>query len=189
MVANSTTTPMKKTILTFGLICGAIMSIMMIATVPFHDRIGFDTRLVIGYTTMVLAFLLVYFGIRSYRDNVGRGSISFGRAVAIGLLITAVASVCYTATWEVVYFNYLPDFATKYVQSEVDRARANGKTDAEVAKIQAKLNANFANYDNPLVNSAYTFLEPLPVGLIVTLVSAGILRRKRREQDAMLATA
>jgi len=62
LVANSTTTPMKKTILTFGLICGAIMSIMMIATVPFHDRIGFDTRLVIGYTTMVLAFLLLLIG-------------------------------------------------------------------------------------------------------------------------------
>jgi hypothetical protein len=180
---------MKKTILTFGLICGAIMSIMMAATVPFHDQIGFDKGLLIGYTTMVLAFLLVYFGIRSYRDNVGRGSISFGRAVAVGMLITLVGSLCYTATWEVLYFNFLPDFTTKYIQAEVARARAKGKRDAEVAQVQAKLESNFANYDNPVVNSAYTILEPLPVGLIVTLVSAGVLRRKRRGQDAVLATA
>ena len=90
---------MKKTVWTFGLISGAILSVMMLVTIPFESSIGYDRAEVIGYTTMVLAFLLIFFGIRSYRDNVGGGSVSFARAVAVGLLITAVASMCYTATW------------------------------------------------------------------------------------------
>ena len=89
---------MRKTVLTFGLIAGAILSIMMLATIPFHDEIGFDRAEVIGYTTMVLAFLLIFFGVRSYRDNVRGGSVSFGRAFAVGALIVAVASACYVAT-------------------------------------------------------------------------------------------
>src|SRR5215210_635081 len=106
--------PMKKTVLTFGLISGAILSAMMLATLPFHDAIGFDRALVVGYTTMVIAFLLIFFGVRSYRDNVAGGSVRFGRAFAVGALIGAVASVCYVATWEVAYSRLAPDYLTKY---------------------------------------------------------------------------
>jgi hypothetical protein len=81
---------MKKIVLTFGLIAGAILSVMMLITIPFQDQIGFNGY-VVGYTTMVLAFLLIYFGVRSYRDNVAGGTVGFGRALAIGTLITALA--------------------------------------------------------------------------------------------------
>jgi hypothetical protein len=82
---------MKRTVLTFGLIGGAIMATMMFATLPFMDKIGFDKGEIIGYTTMILAFMLVFFGIRSYRENVNGGHITFGRACAVGILITLVA--------------------------------------------------------------------------------------------------
>ena len=82
---------MKKIVLTFGLISGALLSAMMVAMIPFIDQIGMDHGMVIGYTTMVLAFLLVFFGIRSYRETVGDGPISFGRALSVGLLIMAIA--------------------------------------------------------------------------------------------------
>src|SRR5688500_19890895 len=95
---------MQKTVLTFGLIAGAILSVMMLATLPFMDAIGFDRGEVIGYTTMVLAFLLIFFGVRSYRDNVAGGSVSFGRALAVGSLIAVVASVCYVVTWQIIYY-------------------------------------------------------------------------------------
>ncbi|MFI5244520.1 MAG: DUF4199 domain-containing protein, partial [Gemmatimonadales bacterium] len=81
---------MRKIVLTFGLIAGGILSAMMLLTLPFQDRIGFDKGEVIGYTTMVLAFLMVYFGVRSYRDNVAGGIVTFGRALMVGLMITAV---------------------------------------------------------------------------------------------------
>ena len=81
---------MKKTVLTFGLIAGAILSAMMLITLPFHDAIGWERGEIVGYTSMVLAFLLVFFGVRSYRDNVGGGRVGFGRAFAVGSLIAVV---------------------------------------------------------------------------------------------------
>ena len=180
---------MKKTIWTFGLIAGAIMSVMMVVTMPFIDSLGFDKGEVIGYTSMVAAFLLVFFGIRSYRDNVGGGMISFGRAFLVGALITAIASACYTATWEVLYYNFLPDFGAKYAQSTIDRARAQGRSESELAKMRADAEQFAISYRNPIYNSAMTFLEPLPVGLLITLVAAGILRRRRRPGDAVLSAA
>ena len=68
---------MKKIVLKFGLIAGAVLAGTMLATMPFHDAIGNDAGLLLGYTSMVLAFLLVYFGVRSYRDNVAGGRVGF----------------------------------------------------------------------------------------------------------------
>ena len=82
---------MKKTVLTFGLISGVIISALMLATLPFAHQIGFSRAMIVGYTNMVLSFLLVFFGIRSYRENVGNGRISFGRAMSVGLLIMLIS--------------------------------------------------------------------------------------------------
>ena len=181
---------MKKTVWTFGLIAGAILSIMMAVTIPLVDRIGFGAGEVLGYTTMVAAFLLVFFGIRSYRDNVRGGTIGFGRAFLVGTLITCIAGVCYTATWEVLYYTVYTDFGTRYVKAAVDRARTEGKSESEIAKTRADMEKFAESYKNPLYNSAVTFLEPLPVGLVITLVSAGVLsRRRRRQAESTLVTA
>src|ERR1700688_1074659 len=107
-------THMKKTILTFGLISGAISSLMMVATVPFANRIGFDKGAVMGYTSIVLSFLLVFFGIRAYRDNAGDGQITFSKAFAVGIAITLISCICYVATWLVMYHNVFPDFWVNY---------------------------------------------------------------------------
>ena len=171
---------MKKTVLTFGLISGAILSAMMLATVPFLDDIGFDHGATIGYTTMVVAFLLIFFGVRSYRDNVAGGTVRFGRAFVVGALIAVVASLCYVATWEVVYFNFMPDFVAKYQAHILDRARAKGESEEAIAKQKADLDTFAAWYSNPALNAAVTFLEPLPVALIVTLASAGVLSRRKQ---------
>ena len=184
---TSTRNQMKKTVLTFGLIAGAVMSLMLIAMVPFIDDM-WDVAEIIGYTSMVAAFLLVFFGIRSYRDNVGGGVIKFGRAVAVGLLIVVVANACYTATWEVMYFNYVPDFMEKYQANELQKARAEGKSEAELEAMRVKGVKDAERYKNPVINSAFTFLEPLPVGLVVTLVSAGILSRRRRVQGGAVVS-
>jgi hypothetical protein len=173
---------MKKIVLTFGLISGAILSAMMFATMPFHDKIGPDRGLVIGYTTMVLAFLLVFFGIRSYRENIGNGQISFKRAFGVGLLIMIIASICYVLSWEIIYFKFLPDFTDKYAAQQVERVRASGKPPEEIAReIESMKNMMTLYKNNIFFNLAVTFLEPLPVGLVMTLVSALILRRKRRD--------
>ena len=177
---------MRKIVLTFGLISGAILSAMMLITVPFQDQIGFDKGAIIGYTTMVLAFLMVFFGVKSYRDNVAGGKVTFGRAFTVGLLITAVASICYVATWEVIYYELAPDFGDKYAAHAIEKAKISGATDAQIAE-QTKQMAQFKEmYKNPLVNIAYTMLEPLPVGILFTLVTAVVLSRKRRPDGAVV---
>ena len=174
---------MRKIVLTFGLIAGAILSGMMLLTIPFMEQIGFDKGEVLGYTTMVLAFLMVYFGVKSYRDNVAWGEVSFGRAFKVGLLITLVASACYVATWQLIYYNVAPDFGDKYAAYAVEKARESGASEAEIAETTRKT-AEFAEmYKNPVVNIAITLLEPLPVGLLVTLVAAWGLSRKKRVGD------
>lgn len=178
---------MRKIVLTFGLIAGAILAAMMLLTLPFQDQIGFDKGAIIGYTTMVLAFLMVFFGVKSYRDNVAGGSVTFGRAFGVGLLITLVATVCYVATWEVIYYKLAPDFGDKYAAYAIEKAKASGASEAELAEKLKQMTAFKEMYRNPLVNIAFTFLEPMPVGLVFTLVTAGILSRRRRPENAAAA--
>jgi hypothetical protein len=173
---------MKKIVLTFGLIAGAVLSGTMLATMPFHDAIGNEGGMVIGYTSMVLAFLLIYFGVRSYRDNVAGGRISFGKALAVGALIGLVASTCYVATWEALYFGGKSDYIEKYQARELEKARQDGATEAQIAAKQAEM-AKFAEmYKNPVFNTALTFMEPLPVALVIALVTAGIVSRRRKDR-------
>lgn len=180
---------MRKVIVKFGLIAGAMLSVVMLVSLAFQDRIGFDKAAWVGYTSMVVAFLMVYFGIRAYRDEVGGGQISFGRAFAVGGLIVLVASLCYVATWEFIYFRLHPDFMEKYAAYALEQARSRGASESELAA-QAKQMADFSvKYRNPFYNAAVTLLEPLPVGLIITLVSAGLLSRRRERRGSGAAPA
>jgi hypothetical protein len=169
---------MKKTVLTFGLISGLVISVLMGGQLLIADKLGSGHSLVLGYTMMVASFLLIYFGIRSYRDNNLAGQISFGRAFACGILITLITTVCYVATWEIVYFNFIPHFMDSYFAAQIHKVQSSGLDPATTAARVAAIQRSQQSYQNPLINMAYTFMEPLPVGLIITGVSAAILRRK-----------
>ena len=174
---------MQKIVLTFGLIGAAILAVMMAGAFAFHDQIGFDRGVYVGYTSMVLAFLMVYFGVQSYRDNVAGGSVTFGRAFWVGLLISLVIMACYVAIWEVVFYNFMPDYLDKYTAYALEQARQSGAS-AEAIAAQAEEMRKFGEMykNNPLINIAFTLLEPLPVGLVFTLLTAGIASRKRSPQ-------
>ena len=169
---------MKKTVLTFGLIGGVVVSLLMLGTIPFAKKIGFDKAEFVGYTVMVLSFLMVFFGIRSYRENGGGGTISFGRAFAVGALITLITSVCYVVTWEIMYFKLMPNFVNDYTNYLVEKMKAAGSSQQMIdAKLQ-QMKQFKQMLDNPFINAAITFVEPLPVGLIITLISSLILTKK-----------
>ena len=169
---------MKKIVLTFGLISGVMISVLMDGSILISSNTGSAHSMALGYTMMVASFLLVYFGIRSYRDNILSGEISFGRALACGLLITAISCACYVVTWEIVYFTLIPHFMDSYFAAQVHHVQASALDPAtKDAKILA-INHSQQLYQNPLINMAYTLIEPLPVGVIITLVSAALLRRK-----------
>jgi hypothetical protein len=182
---------MRKIIVTFGLISGAISSLMMIALVTFGGRIGFDRGAIIGNTSIVLSFLMVFVGIRTYRDNIGDGQITFSKAFAVGLSITLISCIIYVVTWEVIYYNFIPGFWDAYGAHVVEKLTAAG---ANPAAIQAKLEQARKYkelYKNPLFNAALTFIHPFPIGLVITLISALVLRRKPRslpEQSPLRAS-
>jgi Protein of unknown function (DUF4199) len=169
---------MKKPVLIFGLISGAILSLMMVITLPFIDQIGFDNGMIIGYTTMVISFLLVFFSIRWYREEIGGGKITFARAFTVGILTTLISCVFYVVSWEIIYFNFLPDFVEEYASYALEKARASGASLQDLETQRQQLEIMAQRYKNPVFNAAITFLEPFPVGLLITLISAAILRRR-----------
>lgn len=169
---------MKKTVLTFGLISGAVSAVTMLAAVPFADKIGFDKGEILGYTAIVLTALITFFGVRSYRENVGGGRMTFGRGFAVGILITLISSACYVGTWEIVYYKLMPDFSEKYAAHMVERAKASGASQQKIDEQLRQAKQFKQMYDKPAINAALTFMEVFPIGLGVTLLSAGILRKK-----------
>ena len=171
--------PSTKTVLTFGVISGCLSSLMMLLTVPFLDRIGFDYGEYLGYTAIVASFLPIYFGIRAYRDNVAGGTLTFGRGFLVGLMIAVISSLFYVATWEVVYFKLVPDFAAKYTAHAVDHLKRTGATQEKIDETMRQMQMLKQYLDNPLTNAAMTLVEPLPIGVLIALISAGVLRRSR----------
>ena len=127
---------------------------------------------------MIVSFLAVFFGARSYREHVGGGSITFGRGFKVGILIALIICAVYVIGWEIAYLGFLPDFGDKYAALTLDKMRAEGAAAADIAKTTAQMEQFKKLYKNPLFNVWITFLEVFPVGLIMTLVSAAILRRK-----------
>ena len=179
---------MKKTILTFGLISGVLASVLMLATIPFfkyfeHGNLG----MIVGYTAIVLVALLVYFGIRSYRDNIAGGVITFGRGFMIGLGITLISCVIYVISWEIIYFNFMQGSMDGYFARMVQQAQSGPGTPEVIAAKVAAIRHSQQLYENPFVNALYTFIEPFPVDLVITLISAAILRRKPGPQPTSLA--
>jgi hypothetical protein len=169
---------MKKTVLTFGIISGLISAVTMLATIPFMHKIGTEKALIIGYTNIVLAGLLVFFGIRSYRENFSGGKLTFARGFAVGLLITLLSNSFYVATWEFINHKFMPDFAEKYAAQMVEHAKSSGASQQKIDQTVREAEEFQRNYHNPIYNIAMTFLEVFPVFLGITLLSAALLRRK-----------
>jgi predicted GNAT family acetyltransferase len=177
---------MKRTVLTFGLISGVVSSVLILVTAALHDQIGFDKGVVVGYTGIVLSFLMVFFGVRSYRENVGDGKITFGRALSVGLLITLISCAFYVVTWEILYYNLMPDYLDKYATYMVEQLRASGASQQLIdAKIQ-EMSEMKVWMDNPLILAAIGFVEAFPVGLIISLISAVILRKSKSVSEQVV---
>jgi hypothetical protein len=173
---------MKKNIIIYGLIAGVIVSVLMLSSVNYlshcEGNVDYNTSMLIGYAGMLIAFSLVFIGIRNYRDKYNGGVIGFGKAFKIGMLIVLIASTIYVIAWLIDYFFFIPDFAEKLSANMLAELKASGASQMEIDK-QTKEMANFVTmYKNPFYNAMMTYVEILPVGLIVTLISSLILKRK-----------
>lgn len=171
---------MLKIVLRYGFASGAVLAVLAAILTPLCMK-GMDNGEVVGYSSMVLSFLLVFFGVRRYRDTIGNGSIGFGKAFQVGILITLITCAMYVIAWEIVYFNFFPDFLDQYSAHSLAKMRAAGESEAAIQAATVEM-AHFAKlYANPFFNVGVTFMEVFPVGLIMTLISAAIVRRKPGE--------
>jgi hypothetical protein len=176
---------MKKNIIVYGLIAGIVVSIAMLSSVNYlshcEGNVDWGTSMLIGYASMLIAFSLVFVGIRNYRNKYNGGVISFGKAFKIGGLIVLIASTIYVIAWLIDYYFFIPDFMEKYSAQMLGELKASGASQAKIDE-ETKEMANFARmYKNPLFNAMITYTEILPVGLVVTLISSLILKRKAKQ--------
>jgi hypothetical protein len=173
---------MKKTIWIFGSISGLIITVLMLyATITCYTNPDMKGNDVVGYAGMIAAFSFVFVGIKNYRDKYNGGIISFGQAFKTGLFITLVASMIYVLVWIVDYYIFMPDFLDKYIPNVLKEAARKGATESELKEKAAEMENFREMYQNPLFVVVITFMEIFPVGLIVTLVSALILKRKLKQ--------
>lgn len=170
---------MKKNVIVFGSISGLIVSlVMVIATSMLNSNPDFQGSMVLGYASMLVAFSFVFVGIKNFRDKHNNGIISFGKAFKLGLYITLIGSSFYVLTWLVEYYLFIPDFMEKYSAVALKHAHENGASAAEIAKTTSDMEMYKEMYKNPLFVILLTYMEVLPIGLLVTLISAAILKRK-----------
>lgn len=171
---------MKKNVLTFGLISGLIVTAMMIyGSIRLSNNEDFKASALLGYATMIVAFAFIFIGIKNFRDKHNGGTVSFGKAFRIGLYITLIASTMYVVVWLVEYYVFVPDFIEKYTACAMKNAKADGATEAELTKQAASLATYAKMYKNPLFVILLTYMEILPIGLVIALISALILKRKK----------
>jgi len=170
---------MKRVVLTFGLISGAVAGALMwlmlwamsSGVIKSHDGE------IWGYSTMIIALSMVFFGIRSYRDNQG-GKITFFKGLQIGILISLISAVCYALSWELYYQTLGGNFMAEYIASYAEKMRASGASQAELETMRQQMDGMAELYKNFFVRFGMTLMEIVPVGIIVTLISAALLRRR-----------
>jgi len=173
-------THMRKIILVYGSIAGVIVGAMFFITAPLYDNgtINFDNGMWVGYTSMVIALSLILFGVKSYRDNFLDGVITFGTAFKIGILITVVASLIYAVSWEVAYRTVSKGFTQKMQEYYVQNLTKEISNQAELKAEIAKQDELWEMYKNPFIRFGMTLMEIFPVGLVISLISAALLRKK-----------
>ena len=173
---------MKRNILVFGTIAGVIVSTFMgisMAVMGCESENGGTSGMIIGFSAMAVAFSFVFVGIKNYRDKQNGGIITFGKGVLLGCMISLIASTIYVLTWGIEYHFFLPDFMDKYAAMQVNQLKESGVSGTALDEAVKSIEATSYHYKHNLfVFAMYTYMEILPVGILITLISALILKRK-----------
>jgi hypothetical protein len=171
---------MIRLIALYGIVAGLIVAIPMVwMVIRLPPQTMPDGGVVYGYLTMIVALTAVFLGVRHYRDKVLGGAIKFGPALLVGLGISAVASIMYVIGWEIALAWSGLDFADTYAKSMVEAAQAKGASAAEIQQAIADAESFATMYNNPLYRMPITFVEMFPVGVLISLISAALLRNSR----------
>lgn len=171
---------MLRTILKYGVIAGLVVGGFEVATfTAFSGMPPLQYGLLIGYTTMLIALSAVFVGIKHHRDVDCGGVIGFWPAFGVGLGVSFIAGIFYVVAWEAVQAMTHMDFASSYAKAILASEKAKGASAEALAKMSADMEAFKVQYADPLFRLPMTFAEIFPVGVLVSLVSAGLLRNSR----------
>lgn len=169
---------MKKIVLTYGLIAGILVSALMLLGILINKEHNLTVGMIYGYATMLMAFAMIYVAIRQYRNQYLGGKISFGKAFLIGLGITLITAAFYVITWEIEFKYIFPDFMQGYAKVSLESMKAKGASADAIQTAAKEMEKMVKDYNDPLYRIPLTFAEILPVGLMVSLVCALLLKRK-----------
>jgi Protein of unknown function (DUF4199) len=170
---------MLRTILAFGLAAGIAVAVPMCLMVANSEPGSTGHSYLAGYLVMLVALSLVFVGVKRYRDHMLGGAIRFAPALGMGVAISAVAGAIYVAGWEITLAVTDYAFIDSYAAAAIEAKRASGASGAEIAAVTAQIAEFAAQYSNPWFRMAVTFVEIFPVGVLVSLVSAALLRNSR----------
>jgi hypothetical protein len=167
---------MLRYALIYGLISGFVIAATISASLALLSGTEFAHSLWFGYLVMLVALSFIFVGVKRYRDVDRGGVIKFFPAFGVGLAIAVVAGITYVLTWEtylsVSGYQFIEEFIPSYVRDE----QAAGTSAAEIA---ANVQWMRDVYASPIQRMAMTFMEIFPVGLLIALVSAALLRNPR----------
>ncbi|HTT85115.1 MAG TPA: DUF4199 domain-containing protein [Rhizomicrobium sp.] len=171
---------MLRYILIYGAIAGVVVGVpLSILTLTMSGRTMMQYGMLIGYLIMLIALSAIFLAIKRHRDEDLGGVIRFWPALALGLGISFVAGVIYVIAWEVSCAIAHADFAAAYARAMIAQEEAKGVSGAALARFKAEMEQFKIQYANPLYRWPMTFAEIFPVGVIVSLVSAGLLCNSR----------
>jgi NADH:ubiquinone oxidoreductase subunit K len=171
---------MLRFILPYGLAAGLIVAVPMFAMLLLNpDPKAMTTSQLFGFGLMAVALSLIFFGVKQYRDKVQGGVIKFVPALLVGLGISAVAGLVYVIGWEITLQATNFSFIESYSAGMLENARAKGASAAEIEKMAADMARFREQYANPLFRLPITFIEIFPVGLVISLITAALLRNPR----------
>lgn len=166
---------MKKIVWIFGLIIGVILCINGYVMVNMlYTNPDLKTNDLLGYAAMVVLFSLIFFGVRSYRNKQLDGYISFGKAFKTGLLIALIGCTLYVVAWVFYYYLVVPDFIDVYTTHVL-----NNCTPSDLPAKKQEMASFKEMYNNPVFVVLITYFEVLPIGVVVALISALILKKKK----------
>ena len=173
---------MKNTVLLFGLLAGLIVAAMLVINTAmcYHDE-NFQSSIWLGFGTMFVAFSTIFLAVKKERDSYSHGVITFGKAFMTGLYITLIASTIYVIVWLITYYVFMPDFMDKYTAHVLKEASADGSTQQEINNTISEMNNYKEWYKNPLYVVLLTYMEILPVGLVMSVLTAFILKKSSRK--------
>jgi len=170
----------KQSLIYFGLLAGLINIIGWFTLDALFQKEDFDFGLgeILGYTAMIMAVSMVFFGVKRYRDQVLNGKITFLQALLNSLIVVAIAASIYVIGWEIYYPNFATDFSSEYSNYLMEGYREQGLSDSEIETKQQETALWMERYKNPLYRIPMTLMEILPLGILISIVTALILKHR-----------